>query len=220
MRSTAMDWFTGGVTQPTAILADIHGNLEAFTAVLAELDKLGIRTIYSLGDTVGYGPDPEACTRLAVKRCQVRVMGNHEYALKHPDELAFNPQAQQALDWTRIQLEKANLLDLATGLEFFCKRGNHLFVHGSVRDVVFEYVMETDGNGYSAFDEVTQSLTNDFNSFTVCFVGHNHRPFLATRAPAVRGIWGRAGWPSSRGSATRCETTGKRSMAPAACASS
>ena len=167
--------------QKTAIVSDIHSNLEAFTAVLAEIDRLGIQAIYSLGDTVGYGPDPEECTRLAAKRCKVRVMGNHEFALANPDQLPFNRQAKEAIDWTRSQLAKAGLLDTAADLDPFYKHGNHLFVHGSVRDTVSDYVRETDEDGFSAFDELINTLTYEFTSFTVCFVGHNHRPFLATR---------------------------------------
>ncbi|MEO5366566.1 MAG: metallophosphoesterase [Magnetococcus sp. WYHC-3] len=167
--------------QKTAIVSDIHSNLEAFTAVLAEIDRLGIKTIFSLGDTVGYGPDPEACVRLAVARCQVRVLGNHEYTLANPDQLPFNPQAKKAIDWTRIQLAKARLIEDASNLETYYKRGDYLFVHGSVRDVVSDYVMETDREGFSSFDDMINTLTYDFTGFTICFVGHNHRPFLATR---------------------------------------
>ena len=167
--------------QKTAIVSDIHSNLEAFTAVLAEIDQLGIETIYSLGDTVGYGPDPEECTRLAAKRCNVRLMGNHEYTLRNPGKLPFNSQAKQAIDWTRSRLEKAGLLDEAANLAAYYKRGNYLFVHGSVRDAFSDYVLETDGEGYSAFDEMINTLTYDFTGFSVCFVGHNHRPFLVTR---------------------------------------
>ena len=41
-----------------AILSDIHGNLEALEAVLADIESKGISTTYCLGDVVGYGPDP------------------------------------------------------------------------------------------------------------------------------------------------------------------
>ena len=181
MHTTAIEWLTGAVKRPLAIVSDVHGNLEAFTAVLAAIDQLKIQTIYSLGDTVGYGPDPEACTRLAMERCQVRVMGNHEYALLKLDDFNFNPQARQALEWSRARLEAAGLLEAATDLKPYYQRGRLLFVHGSVHDTVFEYVQETDGNGFSAFDEVINTLTNEFTGISICFVGHNHRPFLATK---------------------------------------
>ena len=167
--------------QKLAIVSDIHGNLEAFTAVLSEIDRLGIHTIYALGDTVGYGPDPEECTRLAAKRCAVRLLGNHEFGLRYPEQLPFNSHAAAALAWTKAQLQHAGLLDQATTLPQYYKHGDHLYVHGSVRDVVADYVRETDVDGFSSFDDLINTLTYDFTSFKICFVGHNHRPFLATR---------------------------------------
>ena len=55
-----------------AIVSDIHGNLEAFTAVLAEIDRRGIQHIVCLGDVVGYGPNPMECLDLVRQRCQRR----------------------------------------------------------------------------------------------------------------------------------------------------
>jgi hypothetical protein len=50
-----------------ALLSDIHGNLEALTAVLADLERQGIKKIYNLGDTLGYGPNPIECLDLAMQ---------------------------------------------------------------------------------------------------------------------------------------------------------
>jgi predicted phosphodiesterase len=165
---------------PIAIVSDIHSNLEALTAVLATIDGLGIRTIYSLGDTIGYGPDPEACTRLARDRFAVRVLGNHEYSLLHPRALSTNPVAAQAQEWTRRRLEAAGLLEAATRLPMSHTQGDALFVHGSVRGLITGYVRETDLSGGSAFDAIVESLQRDFTTFRICLVGHNHKPFLAT----------------------------------------
>ena len=79
---------------PFAVLSDVHGNIEALEAVLGELRRIGIATVYSLGDTVGYGPDPVACVAKVRERCCVWVMGNHELALGEPDtSLGFTPAA-------------------------------------------------------------------------------------------------------------------------------
>ena len=59
-----------------AVISDVHGNLEALEAVLARIDALQIDAIYSLGDVVGYGPDPDACVALTARRCRLRLMGN------------------------------------------------------------------------------------------------------------------------------------------------
>ncbi|OVE75656.1 hypothetical protein BVX97_03930 [bacterium E08(2017)] len=163
-----------------AVISDVHSNLEAFSAVLMTIKKLGIETIYSLGDTIGYGPNPVECVKLAVDNCSVRLMGNHEYSVRNPGEMAFNEYAEAAVNWTREQLEHADMLDEATDLGAALKRENTLFVHGSIKDPVSDYVKETDSDGYSNFDDIANTLEKDFTAFELCFVGHNHQPFLAT----------------------------------------
>jgi predicted phosphodiesterase len=163
-----------------AIVSDIHSNLEALTAVLAEIDALGVQTLYSLGDTIGYGPDPEACTRLARTRFSVRLLGNHEFSILNPGIIRNNPVAERAMTWTRRRLEAVGLLDEATRLPKSHFLNDALFVHGSVRGVIADYVTETDYRGGSAFDAIVDSLERDFTTFRICFVGHNHKPFLAT----------------------------------------
>ena len=171
---------TVGERKEIAVLSDVHSNLEAFTATLHAIKQLGVTRIYSLGDTVGYGPDPVECTELAEKNCAVRVMGNHEYAIRFPDTLTFNPDAQAATDWTRAVLRKAGFVDRATDLPMSHKEGDLLFVHGSVRNRITDYVHPEDRAGYSTFDAIAKTLEESFIGFRLCFVGHNHLPFLAT----------------------------------------
>ena len=57
-----------------AIVSDIHGNLEAFTTVLAEIDRRGVKDILCLGDVVGYGPNPMECLDLVRNRCKISLM--------------------------------------------------------------------------------------------------------------------------------------------------
>lgn len=164
-----------------AVISDVHGNLEALKAVLAKIDALGIDAIYSLGDVVGYGPDPEACLLITEQRCRLRLMGNHEHAVINPATgVTFNAAAQIAIDWTRERIQKAGLLDRISGLPSHYQEGDTLFVHGSVRNALYDYLVEADRSGYSTFEEVVASLENDFIYFRICFVGHNHKPFLAT----------------------------------------
>lgn len=164
-----------------AVISDVHGNLEALQAVLVRIDELGVDAIYSLGDAVGYGPDPEACLQLTVERCRLRLMGNHEHAVLHSElAFSFNRVAQEALEWTRVRLRMAGLLGHLDGLQPHHQEGDLLFVHGSARDALEEYVTESDRSGFSNFEEVVESLEKDFTSFRLCFVGHNHKPFLAT----------------------------------------
>jgi predicted phosphodiesterase len=87
-----------------AVISDIHSNLEALTTVLADIEKRGIKTIYCLGDVVGYGPNPTECLDLIIKKTKWCVMGNHDYAVLY-EPTNFNYAAEQASFWTRDVLE-------------------------------------------------------------------------------------------------------------------
>ena len=168
------------VMEKTAVLSDIHGNLDALERVLARIDDLGIKRIICLGDTIGYGPEPVECLRLARARFDVILMGNHEFAAASPDEYAFNDLAARALSWTRDQLIMASELDGLQDLPVSHKEDDTLFVHGSMRDPLVDYVTETDIDGYSRFGDIARELEEDFTVTRLCFVGHNHKAFLAT----------------------------------------
>jgi predicted phosphodiesterase len=89
-----------------AIISDIHSNLEALQAVLADIETHPITEIYCLGDVVGYGPNPRECVDL-VMQCKIVLLGNHDQgAMFDPD--GFNPPAERAIFWTRDQLESSN----------------------------------------------------------------------------------------------------------------
>src|SRR5688500_13306705 len=93
-------------THVKALISDIHSNLEALTAVLADIQKQNVSEIYCLGDIVGYGPNPRECIDL-VMQCKVVLLGNHDQgAMFDPD--GFNPPAERAIFWTRAQLESHN----------------------------------------------------------------------------------------------------------------
>src|SRR5271154_554954 len=83
-----------------AIVSDIHGNLEAFSTVLAEIERRGIQHIVCLGDIVGYGPNPMECLDLVATRCRASLMGNHDFAVFY-EPFNFNQGAEQACYWTR-----------------------------------------------------------------------------------------------------------------------
>jgi predicted phosphodiesterase len=87
-----------------AVISDIHSNIEALTTVLADIEKRGIKTIYCLGDVVGYGPNPTECLDLIINKTKWCVMGNHDYAVFY-EPTNFNYAAEQASFWTRDVLE-------------------------------------------------------------------------------------------------------------------
>jgi diadenosine tetraphosphatase ApaH/serine/threonine PP2A family protein phosphatase len=162
-----------------AIVSDIHGNLEALLAVLEEIRRLGLQRVISLGDTIGYGPDPVDCLKLAVQRFEIRLMGNHEYFLLDRDFFPMTEEATRAAEWTKRQIAAAGMMSAIETLPIAHREADVVFVHGSVREPLTDYVTERDRHGYSRFEEIVQSLER-FEGFRLCFVGHNHRPFLAT----------------------------------------
>ncbi len=89
-----------------AILSDIHGNREAYEAVLAAAQTAGAERFVVLGDIVGYGADPEWCverTRALAEDGAIVVRGNHDEAIA-TSASGMNETARIALDWTRNML--------------------------------------------------------------------------------------------------------------------
>ena len=86
-----------------AILSDIHGNLEALTAVLADMKQFGVPEIFNLGDIVGYGPNPLECLELCYEM-DIVLTGNFDRGtLIDPDGFAVT--AERSINWTRLQLQ-------------------------------------------------------------------------------------------------------------------
>ena len=78
-----------------AIVSDIHANLEAFQAVLADIRAQDIKTIYCLGDIIGYGPNPRECIDLCAD-FELCILGNHDMgALFDPE--GFRRGAETAI---------------------------------------------------------------------------------------------------------------------------
>lgn len=63
---------------PIAVLSDVHANLPALEAVLSDIESLGVRIVFSLGDVVGYGHQPAECIALVRGVCALAILGNHE----------------------------------------------------------------------------------------------------------------------------------------------
>ncbi|HUO10619.1 MAG TPA: metallophosphoesterase family protein [Phycisphaerae bacterium] len=165
------------VPGPLAIISDIHANLEALTAVLADIDARGIKRIICLGDVVGYGPNPLECIDLVSTRCEFSLMGNHDFAIFF-EPFNFNTAAENAAFWTRQQFE--NDPDISRRNRRWkylgsmpTRMSNERFVcfHGSPRKPINEYVFPDDI--YTA----PTKMAAIFDRFEhLCFVGHTHVP--------------------------------------------
>ena len=174
-----------------AVLSDVHGNLEALSAVLADAASEGALGVLCLGDAVGYGADPVACVELLGERSTGMVAGNHEYgALGLLDLRWFNPAARAAALWTREQLG-ADHQGYLSGLPLSSALGEATCVHASPRrPEEWEYLLSAE-DGFEAFADFATRL---------CFVGHSHRPgvwSLGSSGPAHEDLGGPA-WHDHR----------------------
>lgn len=161
-----------------AIISDLHSNREALEAVFEHIQGQSVDKIYCLGDVVGYGPEPEFCVDLVRGHAELTLMGNHDEALFH-DASDFNPHARGAIEFTRERMrprwyssseKKARWRWLAE-LPHVHEDGRFLFVHGSPRDPVREYVLSTDGFLNPA------KLRDIFAHFEhIALAGHTHHP--------------------------------------------
>jgi predicted phosphodiesterase len=168
-----------------AIISDIHGNLEALRAVLDDIDRQRVDSIYCLGDVVGYGPNPCECLTLVRERCSLVLLGNHDQgALFDPD--GFNVGAERAIRWTRMQLEQHDrlpkhaadrLTDYLGELPRTHTDGDLLFVHGSARRPLDEYVFPEDIYNPLKMEHIFELVGH------LCFQGHTHIPGVFTVAP-------------------------------------
>ena len=133
-----------------AILSDIHANLEALRAVLADAaDKAD--AVLCLGDTVGYGADPLACVELIAERSEAIVAGNHEHAVADRLDLSwFNRYARAAAEWTRERLDSAHR-DWLGALPLVREIGDATLVHASpAQPDDWDYLVTAE-DGFAAF---------------------------------------------------------------------
>ncbi|MBU1275015.1 MAG: metallophosphoesterase family protein [Proteobacteria bacterium] len=160
-------------------MSDIHGNLEAYTAVLADVETAGADRIALLGDIVGYGPDPEACVELTRELGLASVVGNHELGLSKRGELAwFNPTARRSLEQSMDLLSPASLEWLAA-LPTFLVLDDCRLVHGAPPDSPRTYYFQLDRQ------EILRRM--DLIDEPLCLVGHTHELALA-HMPALGGL--------------------------------
>ncbi|MBS3152257.1 metallophosphoesterase family protein [Candidatus Woesearchaeota archaeon] len=157
-----------------AIIADIHGNLEALEAVLKDISNKNVDDIVCLGDLVGYAANPNEVVDLIKKKGIRCIKGNHDLNAVTLEKLDwFNERAQEALKFTNKVLTEENkkfLMDLPETLEL--KDKNKLFaVHGSPKDPLYEYLDPTVDE-----DLIKDMLDEQKADVLVC--AHTHLPDL------------------------------------------
>lgn len=163
-----------------AIVSDIHGNIDALQAVLADIQSQECDSIYCLGDIVGYGPNPRECVD-EVMKFQIAILGNHDQGALYDPE-GFSSGAERAIFWTRQQLEMdcgqpdqtQKRWNFLSELPRTHREGPFTFVHGSVRNPLNEYVFPEDVYNTRKLERIFALVER------YCFQGHTHVPGVFT----------------------------------------
>jgi predicted phosphodiesterase len=164
-------------TLKIGVIGDIHGNLEALTAVLEILEAEHVDDVVCVGDVVGYGADPVECIRIVRERTSVVVAGNHDYGAVGKQALDyFNSAAREAVLWTGKQLSDEDRRWLSN-LPLVHRSKEYELVHASFyRPEAFEYIFNP--------EEATPSFT--FQKSKLAFFGHTHWPSTFLDGEPVR----------------------------------
>ena len=150
-------------------MSDVHANLAALEAAIRDAESGGpIDAVWSLGDCVGYGPQPAECIARLRGHAASMVAGNHERAATGAIGTEdFNPDAAAAAEWTKARLstEDKEFLDAMPEVEH---RDSFTLVHGTLRWPIWEYLYSPEAAiGHLALQETPFGL-----------VGHTHVPML------------------------------------------
>jgi predicted phosphodiesterase len=174
-----------------AILADVHGNLEALEAVLGDLSaNVKPDKVVVLGDTIGYGPNPRECLERVFRAADLVLIGNHESDLIQPDP-AMSRDAREVLDWTAEQIRESPAWKRVLAE---VRMSGHLslarrsldgmeFVHGSPRKPVEQYIWPAHDCQYIVYNDQIDERLQDFlwefpSDFGFC--AHTHQPAVLT----------------------------------------
>lgn len=146
------------------IVSDVHGNLESLNSTLFFL-KDRTEFLVVLGDTVGYGPDPEECIGIVKTKANLILKGNHEEGIITSDYTSFRKNARVSLEWTARVITSGSLNTIQ---EFKKKEeiDDILFVHASISSPLFKYIL-------SEKDVADEFFLLDKK---ICFIGHTHIP--------------------------------------------
>lgn len=147
-------------------ISDIHGNIVAFREVLKQLDGADI---FSLGDTVGYGPYPAQCVDAVIEHCSGVIQGNHDAAVAEEINYnTFSPPARRSAEWTREQLS-ARQINYLRNLPLSLENDNFKLFHGSPSQPLRQYI-ETPTGIRGAYSEAGKP--------GLLALGHTHKPYL------------------------------------------
>ena len=153
-----------------AFISDIHSNLVALNAVLDDLKQFDIMEIWNLGDTIGYGPEPNGVIQKLREIDATCVLGNHDAAaVGLIDTENFNPVAKLAINWTATQINNSHS-EWLKKLPQIHEQHDWIFTHGTLRSPLWEYLIEK--------NTILAHFSIQKNRFSA--VGHTHLPAITS----------------------------------------
>ena len=164
-----------------AIISDIHANLEALQAVAEDIQQHNVEKVICLGDIVNYGPNPCECVDI-VMEFDVTVMGNHDHSVVFDPEKYYS-RNHRSIRWTQSQLKNVEgqtrplRWNFLSSLELTHTESGFLFVHGSPRDPLKEWIFPEDIYNPRKLEKNYQLVDKH------CFHGHTHVPGIFTEEP-------------------------------------
>jgi predicted phosphodiesterase len=155
------------------LVSDVHANLEAFTAVLRELDRMKVDRIVCLGDVVGYHANPNECMELLERAGAQSIAGNHDRAAARVIEpTSFGAVARRAIHWTRRVLSPEWVLRLRDRDVFDRLDDTTCLVHAALHPQPNdEYHLTTPAR----IDASLAKLVSGEIGARLCFFGHTHQ---------------------------------------------
>jgi diadenosine tetraphosphatase ApaH/serine/threonine PP2A family protein phosphatase len=156
-----------------AVISDVHANRHALDVVLEALEAERPDAVWCLGDTVGYGPQPNECCELVRPRADLCLVGNHDLvALGDLGSGDFNEDAAAAARWTAKTLDDDSREFLSGLKPLATVEGVDLF-HASARDPVWEYILT----------EEAAATTFQLADAELILVGHSHIALALREGP-------------------------------------
>ncbi len=158
-----------------AVFADVHAHAEALEAVLGAAEAAGADALWSLGDMIGRGPDPEHAVARTRERCAVALMGNHDYgATGSAEPTRFGEPGSPAVRSIELAIERLSADDVAwmRSRKPAARRGDVQCWHGGPRNAVHEYVGASNAAACLAVQRADLGL-----------VGHTHVPAAYRQTP-------------------------------------
>ena len=159
-----------------AIFGDIHANLEALQAVMADAEQQGCTDYVCTGDIVGYASDPNECLRIVREMGCPVVKGNHDEESTLSTSLeGLNPLAKQAMEWTRAQLNEDEQ-DFLKNMKLVRQVADFTIVHAT---------LDTPGSWTYVTNKFDAMASFSYQFTQLCFYGHTHTPRIYVKSDSV-----------------------------------